>query len=311
MPTAVSLFSGCGGSDLGLHQAGFDILMSNDILPHAKQVYSANMPETDFQLKDVSEIASFPQADLLAGCYPCQGFSGGGVRDPERQINYLYREFDRALRQLKPKAFVVENVSGMTRSDFKHLLQNQLIRFRSAGYVVSCEVLNALDYGVAQERKRIFFVGIRSDFGIRYTFPRPTHGTENEATHLTQADVISGLPKWPKGEFYDGDFHWYYLSRDRYRGWHQPSKTVVSNQRHMPLHPDSPRLVKHEADCWRFENDTPARRLSAREAALLQGFPPNYRLPEEIALTKKYQVIGNAVPPPMFRAVVEAIPSIW
>ena len=193
MPTAVSLFSGCGGSDLGLHQAGFDILMSNDILPHAKQVYSANLPETDFQLKDVSEITSFPQADLLAGCYPCQGFSGGGVRDPKRQINFLYREFDRALRQLKPKAFVVENVSGMTRSDFKHLLQNQLTRFRSAGYIVSYEVLNAVDYGLAQERKRIFFVGIRSDFGIRYTFPEPTHGVGKRAGHLTQTDVIKGL----------------------------------------------------------------------------------------------------------------------
>ncbi len=116
MPTAVSLFSGCGGSDFGAHRAGFDILMANDILPYARDVYVVNLPETDYQLGDVSNIRSFPKADVLLGCYPCQGFSQGGVRDPARKINYLYREFDRALRQIKPKAFVVENVSGMRRS---------------------------------------------------------------------------------------------------------------------------------------------------------------------------------------------------
>ena len=311
MPTAVSLFSGCGGSDLGLHQAGFNVLMANDILPHAQQVYLNNLPETDFQLGDVSAIPHFPQADILAGCYPCQGVSDGGVRDAARGINFLYREFDRALRQIKPRAFVVENVSGMTRSNYKHLLQNQLTRFRSAGYFVNWAILNALDYGLAQERKRIFFVGIRSDLGVRYNFPQPTYGTDRANPHRVQMDVIGELPEWLVGEFCTDEFHWYYLSRDRYRGWNEPSKTIVSNQRHVPLHPNSPRLIKHGNDDWRFAENRPARRLSFREAAFFQGFPQEFKLSEEIPLKKKYQVVGNAVPPPLFRAVVEALPPIW
>ena len=311
MPTAVSLFSGCGGSDLGLHQAGFNILLANDILPHAQQVYLNNLPETDFQLGDISAIPNFPQADVLAGCYPCQGFSDGGVRDAARGINFLYREFDRALRQIRPRAFVVENVSGMTRSNYKHLLQNQLTRFRSAGYFVSWAVLNALDFGLAQERKRIFFVGIRSNLGVRYVFPQPSHGPGRANSHRTQTDVIEGLPEWPDGEFCTDEFHWYYLSRNRYRGWNEPSKTIVSNQRHVPLHPNSPCLIKHGNDDWRFAENRPARRLSFREAALLQGFPQEFEISEEIPLKKKYQVVGNAVPPPLFRAVVEALPPIW
>jgi DNA (cytosine-5)-methyltransferase 1 len=155
MPKAVSLFSGCGGSDAGLLAAGFDIVMANDILPYAKDVYLANHPATDYVLGDVQKIDNFPKAELLVGCYPCQGFSQGGVRDPSRKINTLYLEFARALRQIKPKAFIVENVSGMIRSDFRHLLDDQFKVFSDAGYQVKAQVLNAADYGVPQNRRRI------------------------------------------------------------------------------------------------------------------------------------------------------------
>eukprot|EP01041_Mallomonas_annulata_P029481 gene29481-51489_t len=86
-PKAVSLFSGCGGSDAGVLAAGFDIVMANDILAYAKDVYEANHPDTDYFLGSVEKIKHFPAADLLVGCYPCQGFSQGGVRDPSRKIN--------------------------------------------------------------------------------------------------------------------------------------------------------------------------------------------------------------------------------
>lgn len=311
MRTAVSLFSGCGGSDLGLHQAGFDVVMSNDILPYARDVQQANLQNTEYVLKDVSLIKQFPKVDLLAGCYPCQGFSQGGVREADRSINYLYREFDRALRQIKPKAFIVENVSGMTRSTYTHLLNNQITRFRLAGYKVNWQVLNANDYGVAQERKRIFIVGIRSDFDQKFVFPEPTHGENKQFKALVQEDVIADLPEWPENEFCDQDFHWYYLSRDRYRGWKEPSKTIVSNMRHMPLHPNSPKLIKLGPDKWVFEEDRAARRLSYHEAARLQGFPKDFILPDTANMSMKYKVIGNAVPPPLFKAVAESLPNIW
>lgn len=312
MPTAVSLFSGCGGSDAGIINAGFEVLMANDVLAYAQAVYAHNHPETHYHLGDVSKIEHFPDAELLVGCYPCQGFSQGGVRDAGRKINTLYLEFARALNQIRPKAFIVENVSGMVRKNYAHLLQDQLRVFTEAGYNVSFQVLNSADFGVAQERKRIFIVGIRDDFGMEYEFPQPTHGILGEPAKATIEDAIGGMPEWPEGEFYDLDFHWYYLSRNRRNGWNEQSKTIVANPRHMPLHPMSPPLEKLEHNVWRFTHDGPARRFSYREAAKLQGFG-DLVFPEHKSgsMSMRYKVVGNAVPPPLFEAVARALPNIW
>lgn len=311
MPTAVSLFSGCGGSDAGIIAAGFEVLMANDKLPYARDVYLANHPETEFVLGNVEKIRSFPMAELLVGCYPCQGFSQGGVRNPDRKINKLYIEFDRALRIIQPKAFIVENVSGMVRQNFRHLLEDQVKTFTDAGYRVQAEVLNAVDFGVPQERKRIFIVGIREDIGINYVFPQPSHG-EGKLPYNTIKNAIGDMPEWPEGEFYDNGFHWYYLSRDRRRDWEQPSKTIVANPRHTPLHPMSPPLEKIGNDTWKFTTSERARRFSYKEAARLQGFN-DLIFPETKAssLNAKYTVVGNAVPPPLFKAVTQALPDIW
>lgn len=311
MPSVVSLFSGCGGSDIGLKQAGFQTIFANDILPYAKDFYDANLAEGDFVLESIQEITSFPQADMLVGCYPCQGFSQGGVRQAGRKINYLYRDFARALKQIRPKAFVVENVSGMMRSNYSHLYRSQLATFRRAGYRVTAEVINSAEYGLPQERKRLFFVGIRSDFGVSFEFPEITHGPKTDKPFATQKEYIGDLPDWPIGEFCDQDFHWYYLSRDRYRGWEQPSKTIVSNQRHIPLHPSSPKLKKVGNDAWKFVEDKPARRLSYREASRLQGFPKEVIFPETSGMSMRYTIIGNAVPPPIMKMIAESIPDIW
>ena len=308
---AVSLFSGCGGSDAGLNKAGFEVVFANDFSRYAKDLYEANLPDTDFRCQDIGDIPSFPDADLLIGCYPCQGFSQGGARVSDRRINYLYRAFDRALRQIKPKAFVVENVSGMRRSDFSHLLNNQIIRFRMAGYVVTHELLNAANFGVAQERARIFIVGIRSDLGLRYHFPKPTHTRHGDIRYKTIREALLGMPCWPEGEYFQDKFHWYYMSRNRRRDWSEPSKTIVSHPRHMPLHPISPKLTRIHTDKWIWSSDAPRRRFSFREAALLQGFDRDFHFPDTGTMREKYEAIGNAVPPPLFQAVVEAIPDIW
>lgn len=313
MPQAVSLFSGCGGSDAGVVAAGFGVVMANDVLPYARDVYLANHPETDYRLGDVGKIEAFPRAELLVGCYPCQGFSQGGMRDPSRKINTLYMEFARALRLIRPKAFIVENVSGMARKNFSHLLAHQLKVFGEAGYRVKASVLNAADYGVPQDRKRIFIVGLRDDLGVEYQFPAPTHGEGRGKPRITIRDAIHDLPEWPEGEFYAREFHWYYLSRDRRRGWDETSKTIVANPRHMPLHPISPPLKKLEHNVWRFETEGPARRFSYREAARLQGFDRAFTFPDTPpgSLDMRYKVVGNAVPPPLFEAVARALPNVW
>jgi DNA (cytosine-5)-methyltransferase 1 len=315
-PTVVSLFTGCGGSDAGLVDAGFTVVMANDVLSYARDVYRANLPDTDYVLRDISEVTRFPKADLLVGCYPCQGFSVGGVRDADRSINFLYREFDRALRKIKPKAFIVENVSGMVHENCEGLFRNQITRFRMAGYNVSWKILRATDFGVPQDRTRLFFVGVNSKFGVRYSFPNPTHAREvccesGIALCPTIADAIGDLPLWPKGEYDEQPFHWYYLSRNRYRGWADVSKTIVANSRHMPLHPISPILKRLSTDEWKFVKKAPARRLSFREAARLQGFRRDMGFPDTAGLRMKYRVVGNAVPPPIFREVAKALPDIW
>lgn len=312
MPTAVSLFSGCGGSDAGIIAAGFDVLMANDILPYARDVYEANHPETNYVLKNIEDVKNFPKSDLLVGCYPCQGFSQGGVRDPSRKINLLYLEFARALKTIKPKAFIVENVSGMVRSNFQHLLKGQIKVFSELGYKVKAQILNAADFGVAQDRKRIFIVGIREDINSDYKFPMPTHGEGCKNERVTIREALKYMRHWPsEDEYYTHDFHWYYLSRDRRRGWSDVSKTIVANPRHMPLHPASPELVKVGPDEWRFSTDEPARRFSYREAARLQGFSSDFWFPDTDrgGLAMRYKVAGNAVPPPLFEAVVKALPK--
>lgn len=331
MPTAVSLFSGCGGSDAGVIAAGFDVIMANDVLAYARDVYLANFPDTDYRLGDVQDITDFPAAELLVGCYPCQGFSQGGAREANRKINTLYLEFARALNVIQPKAFIAENVSGLRRSTYRHLLEDQLKRFSEAGdhgYDVYWQQLNAHEYGVAQERKRLVIVGIRKDIGAPFAFPAATHGPSAAQPYFSIKEALEGLPEWPTGEFCEDPFHWYYLSRNRRRGWDEISKTIVSHMRHMPLHPSSPPLRRIHTDKWEFETDAPARRFSYREAARLQGFLPHYTthggdmvFPETVSGGKKdfeynmmryrYKVIGNAVPPPMFEAVAKALPEIW
>lgn len=313
MPKAVSLFTGCGGSDAGLIAAGFEVVMANDVLPYARETYLANHPDTEYVLRDVRKIEQFPSADLLVGCYPCQGFSQGGVRDASRSINYLYREFARALGVIRPKAFIVENVSGMIRKNFQHLLKDQKKVFSDAGYVVKAEVLNASDFGVAQDRRRIFIVGVRNDLNYDYKFPEPTHGAGKAEAKITIREALEGMELWPEGEYYDREFHWYYMSRNRRNDWDEQAKTIVANPRHMPLHPISPKLEKVEHNVWRFVSDSPARRFSYREAARLQGFSPTFKFPDTEAdsILMRYTVAGNAVPPPLFEAVARNLLQIW
>jgi len=305
--SAVSLFAGCGGTDLGLSMAGVDVRWANEKSAGACEFYRS-VTESDVIVQgDVAEQIKFPKADLLVGCYPCQGYSQGGVREPEAGINFLYRHFDRALRQIKPKAFIVENVDGMRFSQNAPLLKNQLTRFRMAGYRVAWKVLDAKDYGVPQSRKRLFIVGVRAKSRAVFEFPEPTHGDGLQKSYQTQRDAIWGLRNHAEGNYNDEPFHWYYLSRNRRKEWDEPAATVVARDRHVGLHPDSPPLKKLATDKWVFDGKaSDARRLSYLECAALQGFPDPWKF-KLMSLNSRYKAIGNAVPPPLFSAVAKSL----
>jgi len=310
IPTAVSLFSGCGGSDLALQECGFRILWANDISDAACATYADNVKQPRIHVGDIAGFREFPEADLLVGCYPCQGYSQAGKRDPHHSVNFLYRHFDRALRIVRPRAFVVENVSGMGYGPNRVLLANQLLRYRLAGYRVAWQVLDAKDYGVPQTRRRLFLVGIRADVGLPYAFPPPTHGPGTRYRWSTLRDAIWEMPRWPEGEFCSERFHWYYLSRNRRHGWGEQSLCIVGNWRHVPLHPLSPPLTRVDTDHWIFKTTAGARRLSYKECATLQGFPRHF-LWRHGAVRERFRLVGNAVPPPLFAAVLRGLPDIW
>lgn len=297
---AISLFSGCGGSDLALQRLGYDIVWANDVWQAACDTYSDNLADAKIECGDIRDFTRFPKAHLLVGCYPCQGYTQGGKRNWKGDDrNYLYREFDRVLRIVSPKSFVVENVNGMAFGENHDLLRNQLTRYRAAGYRVKWAVLNAKDYGLAQNRRRIFLVGVRSDQLFEYFFPEPTHGPTTEKPYVDQRAVIGNFPSWPVGEFNTEPFHWYYLSRKRRYTWGRPSPCIVGHWRHVPLHPLSPPLRRIDTDHWEFSRDGKARRYSYRECAALQGFPKSWRW-KRGTVRDRFQMIGNAVPPPLF-----------
>lgn len=308
---AVSLFSGCGGSDLALAGRGYDVVWANDVWEPACQTYESNLGSGKIECGDITKYDSFPAAELLVGCYPCQGYTQGGKRDWGAPINFLYRQFDRALRTIKPVAFIVENVNGMAFGASRSLLDNQLHRYRLAGYRVKWAVMNARDHGVAQNRRRVFLVGVKSSVDFDYNFPAPTHGeSESLLPFITQKSVLSGLPEWPEGEFNDEPFHWYYLSRRRRYDWDEPSPCIVGHWRHVPLHPMSPPLRRIHTDKWEFEYEGRARRLAYRECAAIQGFPDTFNW-DQGTVRDRFQMIGNAVPPPLFNAVLSGLDNLW
>jgi DNA (cytosine-5)-methyltransferase 1 len=256
---------------------------------------------------DICGISRFPKAEILAGCYPCQGYSQAGRRDGSDHINFLYREYDRALRLIRPRAFIVENVDGMRFAQNDHLLKNQLRRFRLAGYRVAWQVLNAKDYGLAQDRRRLLIVGIRSSEMKLFRFPDPTHGEgRGLKRYATLREQIWHLRKPPEGSYNDEPLHWYYMSRNRRRTWGEQSTCIVAHWRHVGLHPDSPPLKKIGKDAWVLSRSGRARRYSYLECAALQGFPNPSHF-DVCSVPLRFRAIGNAVPPPLFAAVADAL----
>jgi DNA (cytosine-5)-methyltransferase 1 len=190
--------------------------------------------------------------------------------------------------------------------------------FNNIGYDVAWKVLNALDYGVPQERKRVFFIGAKRGLGITIYFPERTHAPKEMTTvdgrklerYRTLRDAIGDLPpleQRPDDEVYEGDFSPIYMSRNRYKSWDEPSYTILASARHIPLHPDSPRMVKVGKDAWAFANESgkKPRRLSVRECARIQTFPDWYKFVGNTV--DKYALIGDAVPPLLARRVAEVV----
>ena len=291
--------------DLGFKQAGFKIIWANDCYKFACETYKKNFG-VDIVRDDIRKIKDFPEADVLVACNPCQGYSMIGKRKANDTRNFLYLEIFRALRQVRPRYFVIENVKGMKwlfKGKFFRLIRDGLAR---QGYRVYWKIIDTKDYGVPQHRERIIIVGVRKDLKVKYQFPKKTHGP-GLRRYVSLRKAIGHLPSPKQTEYHNkDDWSFFYMSRNRRAEWTDVSFTIQANGREVPLHPSSPPMRWVERDHWVFTGPKAKyRRLSAKECARIQTFPPHFKF--EGVLESQYVLIGNAVPPKLARVIAESI----
>ena len=318
----VSLFSGAGGLDLGFRRVGFDIVWANEHDKDIWETHEKNFPETVLDKRSIVKIPSkdIPDCDGIIGGPPCQSWSeGGALRGINDKRGQLFYEFIRVLTDKKPLFFLAENVSGMLAQRHSEALLNIKRLFSECGYDLSFSLLNAVDYGVPQDRKRVFFVGYRKDLNKTFHFPEPF------TQKITLKDAIfdlqeSALPAKDKGhsndrdcllanhEYLTGGFSTIYMSRNRVRHWDEPSFTIQAGGRHAPIHPQAPKMefVETNKRIFVIGQEDSYRRLSVRECARIQTFPDNHIFYYK-NLSAGYKMVGNAVPCNLAESLAKSI----
>lgn len=314
----ISLFSGCGGLDLGFEKAGFSVPVANEYDSTIFETFKLNHPKTHLIEGDIrkvtkEDIANFidGEVDGIIGGPPCQSWSeAGALRGIEDSRGQLFFDYIRILKEFKPKFFLAENVSGMLANRHNDAVQNILRMFDDAGYDVSLTLVNAKNYGVAEERKRVFYIGFRKDLKINFKFPKGS--TEEDEKKITLRDIIWDLqdtvvPAGPKNhhnpeainnnEYFTGNFSSIFMSRNRVKSWDEQGFTVQASGRQCQLHPSAPKMVKVDANecCFVEGKEHLYRRMSIREIARIQGFPDDFKFIYK-ETNNAYKMIGNAVP---------------
>ena len=328
----ISLFSGCGGLDLGFEKAGFEIPVANEYNPTIFETFKANHPKTHLIEGDVrqvtrDDIAPFligKEVDGIIGGPPCQSWSeAGALRGIEDARGQLFFDYIRILKEFQPKFFLAENVSGMLANRHDAAVKNILQLFSEAGYNVSLTLVNAKDYGVAEERKRVFYIGFRNNLNINFIFPEGS--TKDDDKKLTLRDVIwdlqeTAVPTAPKNkhnpdainnnEYFTGAYSPIFMSRNRVKAWDEQAFTVQASGRQCQLHPQAPKMIRYGLNDCRFVEgkENLYRRMTIREVARVQGFPDDFKF-FYTDTNNAYKMIGNAVPVNLAFEIATAIKS--
>lgn len=315
--SVISLFSGCGGSSLGYHMAGGNVLCAVEMNKHAAANYSQNFPRTHIFVDDICNVSAdailnasglgVGELDILDGSPPCQGFSMCGSHNPDNPKNRLYLEYIRLLRSISPRVFVMENVGGMRKGVMVPLYNEILHALRSSGYLVFVKLLNSKNYGVAQSRNRLFFIGIRDDLSSdRFEFPFTVYPPPSDII-IPSEDVLRNVPP--------ADMH--YISNDEaLRLWnltHPGEKFGKYHEKsffncykldpHSPA-PTIPATVMMQGRSGLFHWECP-RFMTIPEIKRLQSFPDDFKLAG--GFVREWACIGNSVPPLMMRAVADHV----
>lgn len=326
-PKVVSIFSGCGGLDLGFHEEGYDTIWANDFAEWAVASFRKNFGEV-IHFKDITKIdpysdKSIPDCDMVLGGFPCQDFS---IIWKQPGLNGkrggLFRYFAEFVDAKKPKAFVAENVKGLLTANGGRAIDTIIKDFESIapGYLVKPHLYNFAEYGVPQFRERVLFVGVRLDTGFNFIHPKPTHGPNAEKPYVTAGDALVGVEDVPYnnekinikektrkmlelipegGNFTDipkdNPLYVKGMISHVYRRLKldEPAKTIIA---------------AGGGGTWGYHYPEP-RPLTNRERARLQSFPDNFIF--EGSVTEVRRQIGNAVPPEGVRAVARRLMPLF
>lgn len=306
----ISLFSGCGGLDLGIvggfsylgkyyEKNPFDIIWANDINERATQTQKLNFPHLNVICGDIKEILKInceqstsnektilPNADVVIGGFPCQDFSFAGKRQGlDVQRGKLYQCMTKVIEIIKPKVFLAENVKGLLTWEKGLAIKTIIKDFSKIGYNVEYKLLNAADYGVPQIRERVIIVGVRNDIKVAINWAKPTHSSNNK-----------NLKPWVTIKEAIGDLENYEIHQSLPNYGYSRAKLFAGKQGNIITKSDKPAptmRAEHHGNI-EFHYNLP-RRLSAREVARIQSFPDNFVFVKSIS--DAYRQIGNAVAP--------------
>lgn len=330
-PKQISLFSGCGGMDLGFEKAGFNIVWANDFDSDAQAVYSLNLGKID--KRDILTVGEdeIPDGDILTAGFPCQPFSNAGNRKGVHDSRgMLYKECLRIIARKMPKVIVFENVKGLLSTKYidgrnlAAVIVEDLSSMNDIGYNVVYQLVNAADYGVPQNRQRVLFVGVRKDLGKTFAFP-PKQSKEKLAlknildvpedaeNHVDwpfspQAlDMIEYIPEggsW-KDVPYEHLAPRFQRIRDDMKKYHSPnfyrrfSRNEICGTMTASAQPENCGII----------HPTENRRYTVREVARIQTFPDDFKFITDTPrnITAMYKVIGNAVPVTLAYNIAKAI----
>ena len=287
------MFSGAGGLDLGMIQAGNKVIWANDIDKDAVATYEENIGKHIIceDIKNI-EIEKLPDADAVVGGFPCQGFSQANLKralDDDR--NKLYRFFYNTIKIKQPKYFIAENVKGILSLGKGEAIKQIVSDFNEAGYITTVNLVNMANYGVPQTRQRVIIVGQRRDLGekMRFRFPEPTHSKDgtDKPKWVTIREAIGHFPNPDT----DNDVlnHIYSAYKVEYRNFTGHRKTD-------PNKPSPTILARGNGGggVCAIPHYNGERRLSIRESASVQTFPEDFHF--NGAMNSCYRQIGNAVP---------------
>lgn len=319
----VSFFAGAGGLDLGFEQAGYNVIWANEFDSEIWDTYAYNHPNTYLDKRSITDISAdeVPDCDGIIGGPPCQSWSEAGAkRGIADKRGQLFYDFIRILKAKQPKFFLAENVSGMLHPTHRQALEHIQSLFKKSGYRLTFHSINVANYGIAQDRKRVFFIGIRSDLSLAFRFPLPSSIRRQvlkdviydiQDSAQPRASGLSAEPPVciiPNHEYMTGGFSPIFMSRNRVRSWDEVSFTIQAGARQAPLHPSAPKMLLVEPNKRIFipGKEELYRRLSVRECARIQTFPDDFIfLYRNIA--SGYKMVGNAVPPKMAQIIANAI----